>query len=131
MGFAFKKILLSLLPYKMIRGIKKKMNLSYLLFGPSKKGIGRYIINDESHSFCLYGMEKSLESKVQDGFLSCYNEYRANNFLRKYILQVDDCIIEPEYGWAITAAGDDLVFDSISNNSWIEVYHPKYFKYKK
>jgi len=131
LGFVFKKIILSLVPYKLIRGIRKKINLSYLFFGPSKKNIGRYIIHDEKQTFRLYGMEQTLDSKVINGFQQCYKQYRSNNFIRKYILQVDDCIIEPEYGWAITEAGDDLVFDSISNNSWIEVYHPKYFKYKK
>ncbi len=130
--FTIKKIILSIIPFSFIHYIKKRASIDYLMFGSSRKHTGRYLYNNSSSMFTLYGMEDQLGEKVVKGFESCYKTYLSHNgLLRKYILEVEDCIIEPRYGWGISAKENKLVFDSISNNSWIETYHPSYFDYKK
>lgn len=129
---AFKKILLNLVPHQLVRKVKKKLTPDYFLFGPSQKNIGEYIINENYNAFSLYEMEEQLGAEVVNGFKACVEEYTDHEgFLRKYVLRVEDCFIEPELGWAITSKTSKLVFDSISNNAWIETYHPNYFKFKK
>ncbi len=131
LNFTIKKILLSMIPFSFIYFLKKRISVNYLLFGKAKKNTGRYLLNDDRTSLNLYSMERELGKEVISGFESCYKSYRSHEgFLRKYILEVSDCIIEPEFGWAITSKDNKLVFDSISNNSWQEVYHPSYRRYK-
>jgi hypothetical protein len=130
--FALRKFILTHIPHRVIRLLLKKANINYLLFGASKKNVGHYLLNNNESFFTLYGMEEQLGSDVVEGFRLCYKEYKSHpGLLRKYVLLVHDCIIEPIYGWGITAENDKLVFDSISNNSWIETYHPSYLQYKK
>lgn len=130
--FTVKKTLFSIIPFSFFYFIKKKISVDYLIFGKAKDCAGRYLVNDTKTEFTLYGMEKELGSEVVRGFEDCYKTYvMRKGLLRKYILEVNDCIIEPEYGWGIIANDNSLVFDSISNNAWIETYHPSYFRYKK
>ncbi len=130
--FNFRKIMLSVIPFSFIHFVKKKMSVSYFFFGKSLKNKGTYLVNDTTAEFTLYGMEEELGAEVAGGFRSCYKTYLAHHgLLRKYVLQVENCIIEPEYGWGICEADNRLVFDSVSNNSWIETYHPSYIKYRK
>ena len=130
--FTINKILLSIIPYSLIYFFKKKISINYLLFGKAKKNTGDYLVNDTKTEFILYNMESELGAEVINGFQSCYNEYLSHkNFLRKYVLAVDNCVIEPTFGWGILADDNSLVFDSISNNTWIEAYHPSYLNYKK
>lgn len=130
--FTFRKIILSIIPFSFVHFIKKKMSVNYLLFGKAVKNRGTYLVNDSTTQFTLYGMEEELGKAVAGGFKACYNSYLAHKgLLRKYVLEVENCIIEPEYGWGICVADNRLVFDSVSNNSWIEAYHPSYFRYRK
>ncbi len=132
MLFAFKKIVLSIIPYGFARALKKQANLHYILFGPSRKNIGTYLVNERPAAVPWYGMEDSLGPGVMAGFKDCYKQYNLmDGFVRKYILEVENCILEPVYGWAILPKDDTLVFDSISNNSWRESYHPGYINYKR
>jgi hypothetical protein len=126
-----RKMVLKIIPHKAVRLIKKVMTPDYIFFGAAKKDIGKYIIEEKGIACSLYGMERKLGAQVSEGFVKCYDDYAAHpDFLRKYILEVEDCIIEPKFGWAISAVNDKLVFDSISNNSWIESYYPDHSKYK-
>ncbi len=128
--FTYKKSLLSVIPFKLIHGFKKKVSLNYFFFGPAKKEIGTYLVNECGSKFSLYNMEEELGLEVSSGFKSCYDDYLSRpGLLRKYVLEIKDCIIEPVYGWGITEE-KKLVFDSISNNAWIETYHPSWFSYK-
>jgi len=130
--FTLSKLILKFIPYPFIRYVRKRVNLKYLLFGASRKDKGNYLLIEEDFVFTVYGMEKELGKEVVDGFKACYDEYMEHpHHLRKYILSVEDCIIEPVYGWGITPYDDKLVFDSISNNTWRETYHPSWFAYKK
>lgn len=130
-NFTIKKILLSVIPFSFIYFFKKKISVNYLLFGKSKKNIGTYLVDDNSTGLNLYSMENELGKEVISGFEASYRSYISHEgFLRKYVLEVSNCIIEPGFGWAITAKDNKLVFDSISNNSWREVYHPSYRKFK-
>ncbi len=126
----FSKIILKIIPHRFIRAVKKKANINYLFFGASVKNVGTYLLQDEQAPYSLYNMEADLGKVVANGFLACVEEYQSHRGLvRKYILSVEDCIVEPEMGWGITSY-DKLVFDSISNNSWRESYYPNYFKCK-
>jgi|GEM_PF-5206454 len=126
-----RKIILKFVPHKLVRLIKKTGTSDYLFFGSAKKNTGKYLLQEKGIAFSIYGMEDKLGGSVTDGFKKCYNDYTAHrDFLRKYILSVEDCIIEPKLGWGILAATDKLVFDSISNNSWMESYYPDHRKYK-
>lgn len=130
--FTLHKIILSLIPYFLIYYFKKKVSANYALFGKAKTNAGHYLLNDTKTTFTVYGMESELGATVIKGFYSCYQDYISRkNLLRKYVLSVDNCIIEPTAGWGILAANDTLVFDSISNNAWREAYHPSYITYKK
>lgn len=132
MKFAVRKFILRFIPHEVIRFARKKINLNYFLFGPSQKGVGTYLINDTNSRFLLYGMEQELGNRVVEGFETCYEEYRSKgDLLRKYIVAIENCIIEPHTGWAITQPDGKLVFDSIANNSWRENYHPSYTDYRK
>ncbi len=127
---AFDKIILKVIPHSFIRAVKKKANVNYLFFGASVKNVGTYLVQDEDVPYNLYNMEATLGAVVAEGFSACIQEYKSHpGLIRKYILAVEDCTIEPEMGWGITQ-NDKLIFDSISNNSWRESYHPDYFKYK-
>ena len=97
--FTIHKIVLSVIPHSVIYFFRKRISLNYLFFGRARKGIGQYILNNSDSRFSLYGMEKELGDEVTKGFLSVYTDYHSRGFLRKYILQVNDCIIEPASGW--------------------------------
>ena len=122
-------MVLKIVPRSVVRMIRKRMNRDFVFFGHSEKNIGEYIINESGVD--KYYTEPALGNQVVTGFEACFKEYLQQPlFLRQYLLNVRDCIIEPEYGWAITQPDDKLVFDSISNNGWIESYHPSYKLYK-
>lgn len=124
-----RKVLLLTISYKFIYFIKKNISINYLLFGPAKKNIGRYLEQDRNHSITFKNLQQTLEKDVYNGFNKCLNEYKKSvGLLRKYVLEVEDCYIEPNFGWCIK--DNKLVFDSISNNSWREAYHPSYLQYR-
>ena len=124
----FKLYILRIIPHKFIRFTLKYLNVNYLLFGNSKKAVGTYIINDEKSYFSSF--DESLDKEVLSGFEKCCDDYlQRNNLLREYILQCEDCVIEPKHGWGIINSSNELIFDSISNNAWIESYPPSFVKY--
>jgi hypothetical protein len=126
-----KQIVSKILPYKLIKFVIKYLNINFALWGSTKKDIGSYLVRNCDTSFNDYNMEAALGQEVINEFKNRFENYKAHNgFLCEYILQCEDCIIEPEFGWGITKR-NELIFDSISNNSWIETYHPSYFAYKK
>ncbi len=131
--FVFRKLLLSIIPFRLVYFFKKKLPVNYLLFGKANRHEGNYLLDEmEDRTTVLCSMNDELGRQVASGFSDCYKIYfSCKGFLRRYILEVPDCIIEPEYGWGITAQNDRLVFDSISNNTWRETYHPSYRKYKR
>jgi hypothetical protein len=130
--FTLNKLILKFIPYPLIRYVRKRFNANYLFFGASRTDKGNYLLTEKDFVFTVYGMEKELGEEVVNGFKACYDEYMEHpDHLRKYILSVEDCIIEPVFGWGITPSDDKLVFDSISNNTWRETYHPSWFAYKK
>lgn len=132
MKFALRKLVLRIIPHSFIRFSRKKINLNYLFFGASIKNVGKYIVNDTNSHCPFYGMEEQLGQRVVEGFKACYSEYKSKHtLLRKYVLEIENCVIEPKDGWAITESDNKLVFDSIPNNSWRENYHPDYFEYKR
>jgi Glycosyltransferase 61 len=133
MGFSvtFKKAFFKLIPYKWVRVFLKKVNLNYLFFGKAITTAGTYLLKDTDTTFKTYGMEAELPAAVLKGFKERYIDYTNHKgLLCEYVLQVDNCIIEPVYGWGITA-NNKLILDSIANNRWIETYHPDFFLYKK
>ena len=130
--FTINKIILTVIPYSLIYFLKKRISINYLLFGKAKRNIGNYLVNDANAEFTLYNMETELGTEVVNGFQSCFKTYRSRkDFLRKYVLEVDNCFIEPKRGWGILANDNSLVYDSISNNTWREAYHPSWLQYKK
>jgi hypothetical protein len=130
--FTIRKVILSIVPHTVIWFAKKKLNVNYLLFGPSKKEVGEFVVRDSVTCMRLFGMKEELGEQVVNGFTECYNLYlRHQGLVQRYLVKVKDCVIEPVYGWGITVSDEKLVFDSISNNAWIETYHPSYFNFKK
>jgi len=126
-----KKAILKLIPYTIVRFTIKYININFLYFGTAKKNTGEYLLRDCKNAFTCYDMEDALGPEVVDGFKKRFEDYKKHEgFLCEYILTCTDCIIEPVYGWGITAK-NELIFDSISNNSWIETYHPAWVAYKK
>ena len=124
------KIILKVIPHRVIRALRKRVNINYLFFGAAVKNVGSYLVQDEQVPYSLYNMEADLGQVVTNGLLACVEDYKLHpGLVRKYIVSVEDCVIEPVRGWGITNK-NQLVFDSISNNSWRESYHPDYFKYK-
>lgn len=127
-----KNYLFALVPYKQIRKLKKYVTLKFLLWGKPKRNFGHYLLQKANPALNLHNMETSLGKDVVTGFINCYNAYFAcKDFLREYVLVCQNCIVEPKYGWGIDVATDTLIFDSISNNAWLESYHPGYFQYQK
>ncbi|HAO46398.1 MAG TPA: hypothetical protein DCQ97_05700, partial [Chitinophagaceae bacterium] len=124
---------MTVIPFRFVYFFKKRASVNYLLFGKADRHEGNYLLDEiEDRTTVLYSMNDKLGKQVALGFSDCYKAYfSCRGFLRRYVLEVSDCIIEPDYGWGIAAYNDRLVFDSISNNSWREAYHPSYRKYKR
>jgi hypothetical protein len=119
--------LLKLVPYRLIRFVLKYANLNYLLFSSARRSVGRYLLDRPCDCPSL---EHSLGSRIAAGFQDCNREYlERKTLLREYVLCCNDCIIEPKYGWGILRESNQLIFDSISNNSWKESYHPSFLNY--
>lgn len=120
-------LILCVIPHKYIRFAFKYINIDFLFFGYSLKHVGKYLINERKHP---PSFEENLSNEILSGFQQCCNDYLGREeLLREYVLQCDDCIIEPKYGWGILYSSNKLVFDSISNNAWIETYHPSFINY--
>lgn len=116
------------IPYNFIWGFKKYLNINYLYFGKAQKNIGKYLHEKKT---VLPDLDKTiLGEKSYIGMKQCSDAYEAReNFLREYVLECKDCAIEPKFGWAIVLNSNELVFDSIPYNSWIESYHPSAINY--
>ncbi|MFT3978954.1 MAG: glycosyltransferase family 61 protein [Ferruginibacter sp.] len=129
----YHRIIFKFIPHKLIRSVRKKLNLNYFFFGPSKKNIGNYLVEERTFNFELPAIDSiELGVEVAIGFNNTRILYQKRPlFLRKYVLEVSDCVIEPLYGWGIEFKSNKLIFDSISNNGWLETYYPSYKNYKK
>ena len=116
------------IPYNFIWAFKKYVNINYLYFGGALKNIGKYLHEIKT---VLPDFDKvPLSEKSYIGMKQCSDAYQSRkNFLREYVLECEDCVIEPKFGWAIISKSNKLVFDSIPYNSWIESYHPSAINY--
>jgi hypothetical protein len=124
--------LFRIVPHQWIYSAKKHLTINFGFFGKAEKNIGSYLVQASTAKFSVHGMESELGKEVVQGFRGCYDEYKMRGgLLREFILQCENCIIEPKFGWGIDEATDKLIFDSIAYNSWRESYHPSYLRYKK
>ena len=88
--------------YYIFRFSKTYINLNYVFFGKSIKNYGHYIILKKTIPPSI-SLNEKFETFIYEKFNDCANEYLTQNeLLREYILNIKDCIIEPEYGWGIT-----------------------------
>lgn len=128
-----RKFLLHIIPYDFIRFVRKHFTINYLFWGSSKKNVGFYRLNinkSENEKFSFGGKYSLKNETILEAFINCGNQYKKRSgLLREYILECNDCIIEPRYGWGIANKDNTLIFDSLSNNSWKEQYHPPFLPF--
>jgi hypothetical protein len=123
-----KNILISFFSYRILWNFKKFININFILFRPSKKNIGEYLLLRKTTTPEISPQE--LKKDILVGFRKCCNDYIESKYLlREYVLKIQGCILEPKYGWGILIESNSLIFDSISNNGWRESYHPSYLQY--
>lgn len=127
----FKKIFFSFVPYKLVRFLFKYVSVDFVRFGHAKKDTGTYLLRDCSLPDVSFEVGVGADPLIQAAFKRKLRLYKSHHgLLCEYILQCDDCYVEPQFGWGITA-NEELIFDSIANNAWIESYHPSYELFKK
>ncbi len=120
-----------LIPYKLLRSIRKYANINALLFSYAKENSIKYIAEDSSYSFKFYNIEEKLGYKVMTGFIRQTMSYITPHKLqREYIINGGKCIIEPKYGWGIQLDTTRLIKDSVIYNRQCENYYPSWCKLK-
>jgi hypothetical protein len=116
--------------YYIFRFSKTYISLNHVFFGKSIKNYGDYIILKKTLPPSISFNEK-FEAIIYEKFNDCAQGYLCHNeLLREYILNIEDCIIEPEYGWGISI-NSKLIKDSIPYNEWLENYKPSFLGYIK
>lgn len=131
MGFiySFKKKAETLLPPNFIYFFKKRIGINAFFWGKARRNIGVYYLNKPCKE--LPFIDVCLDRNIQQNFAYYRNYYlKRQDCLRTYILEVNDCIIEPKLGWAIDN-NEKLVLDSIAQNTLKENVFPSYTHYKK
>ena len=127
-----KTVISSIFPIQLLRKAKLLLSPDYWKFGRTIKHIGEYIVIDNTYERVFNNDEERLGNVLINGFNKCYDDYEVHTgLMRKYVLKLENVIIEPEMGWAILTKNDKLVFDSVSNNSWRQNYYPNFNEYKK
>ena len=131
MNSTFRKLALTIFPYRFIRKVLKQVNLKALLFSYAKVNREDYLVENTEYAFRMYDMESKLGYKISTGFILQFLSYiNAPKLQREYIIDGGKCYIEPIYGWGIKFGSSQLIKDSVIYNRFLENYYPSWIKYK-
>ena len=123
-----KTTILRYVNYKIIYVVKKYININYIFFGSPVRNVYGYHYNNNTKLPDLIKNELSFDA--YSGMIKCVDAYnKKENFLREYLIQLENLVLEPRYGWAIEQNRKKLVYDSISYNDWQQSYNPSVINY--